>query len=128
LRDHLRADAGPGWHLIADSDEFHAYPTPIRDLITTAQDHGSLTVGGLLLDRVTPDGSLTGWDPTTGLDVTFPLGGFLTGLLLEGDPRKIVLADARAVLALGSHRSPAHPPPTPHRWRSTTSNGARHHE
>ncbi|MEU4234337.1 hypothetical protein AB0F17_59530 [Nonomuraea sp. NPDC026600] len=124
LRDQLRTAAGPGWHLIADSDEFHAYPAPIPDMIAAAQDAGSLTIGGVLLDRVTANGSLAAWDPTVGLDATFPLGGFLTGLLLGGDPRKIVLADSRVGLALGSHRSPgrrpANTPPVPvhhFKWR-----------
>ncbi|MFB9627096.1 hypothetical protein [Nonomuraea helvata] len=110
LRDELRAAAGNGWHLIADSDEFHAYPAPLPEMIAAAQAAGTLTVGGVLLDRVTADGSLATWDPAIGLDVSYPLGGFLTGLLLGGDPRKIVLADSRVDLALGSHRSPGHKP------------------
>ncbi|MFF0578064.1 hypothetical protein [Streptosporangium saharense] len=110
LRDELRAAAGPGWHLIADSDEFHAYPASIPEVIAAAKAAGSLTVGGVLLDRVAADGSLASWDPAVGLDAAFPLGGFLTGLLLGGDPRKVVLADSRVELALGSHRSPGHKP------------------
>ncbi|MGH3766588.1 MAG: hypothetical protein ACRDTX_15810 [Pseudonocardiaceae bacterium] len=110
LRDELRGAAGPGWHLIADSDEFHTYPAAIPEVIAAAQSAGSLTVGGLLLDRVSTSGSLTAWNPAVGLNATFPLGGFLTGLLLGGDPRKIVLADSRVELALGSHRSPGNKP------------------
>lgn len=118
LRDRLRAaaaaDTGPGWHLIADSDEFQVHPVPPADQIAAAEADGRRVVGGVLLDRVTTDGRLTGWTPDPaagpvgGLDAAYPLGGFLTHRLLHGDPRKIVLAHSSVPLALGSHRSPGH--------------------
>lgn len=119
LRDRLRAAAaaevGPGWHLLADIDEFQVHPQPLPTQIAAAERDGGLVVGGVLLDRVAADGRLTGWGPAPGpgglmggLDAAYPLGGFLTGRLLRGDPRKVVLAHSRAPLALGSHRSPGH--------------------
>ncbi|MFG1921074.1 hypothetical protein [Cryptosporangium sp. NPDC048952] len=112
LRDQLRAAAtaehGPGWHLLADSDEFQVHPLTMPEQIAAAETDQRLVVGGLLLDRVTADGQLTGWNPADGLDATYPLGGFLTHRLLRADPRKIVLAHSSAPLALGSHRSPGH--------------------
>ena len=110
LRDRLRRHAGPGWHLIADSDELHTYPAPPAELIAHATATGQSVIGGLMLDRVAADGALTGWTPNTGLDDAYPLGGFLTHRLLRGDPRKIVLAHADAPLAAGNHRSPGHRP------------------
>jgi hypothetical protein len=110
LRDALRERAGTGWHLLADSDELHAYPAPIYDLIAEAERAGSDTVGGLMLDRVAADGALTGWDPADGLDAAYPLGGFLTHRLLRGDPRKIVLAHSAVPVASGNHHAPGHRP------------------
>jgi hypothetical protein len=110
LRDRLRRHAGPGWHLIADSDELHTYPTPPHELIAHAASAGRTVVGGLMLDRVAADGTLAGWTPPQGLDAAYPLGGFLTHRLLRGDPRKIVLARADAPLAAGNHRSPGQRP------------------
>ncbi|WP_028648763.1 glycosyltransferase family 2 protein [Nocardiopsis sp. CNT312] len=120
IRDHLRARAGNGWHLIADSDEFHTFTTSLADTITTAEQAAHTVVRGLLLDRVTRDGALTDWNPQEGepseadprerLDTAYPLGGWLTHRLLLGDPRKIVLARADVPLATGNHRAPGHHP------------------
>ena len=52
LREALRRQAGPGWHLIADSDEFHTYPAPVPEITGAAESAGSGVVGGILLDRV----------------------------------------------------------------------------
>ena len=110
LRDALRERAGAGWHLLADSDELHSYPAPLQEVIAEAEGSGTGTVGGLMLDRVTADGSLTGWRPDKGLDATYPLGAFLTHHLLRGDPRKIVLAHSSVPVASGNHRAPGHRP------------------
>jgi hypothetical protein len=110
LRDALRERAGDGWHLLADSDEFHTYTAPLGEVLDEAEQSGPGTVGGLTLDRVTGDGTLTGWDPGEGLDEAYPLGGFLTHLVLRGDPRKIVLAHSGVAVASGNHRAPEHRP------------------
>ncbi|MCD9145878.1 hypothetical protein [Streptomyces albireticuli] len=110
LRDTLREQAGPGWHLLADSDELHTYPAPLTEVIAAAETAGRPVVGGLMLDRVAPDGRLAHWRPETGLDRAFPLGGHLTHRLLHGDPRKIVLVRSEVVVASGNHRAPGHKP------------------
>lgn len=110
LTGELRASAGDGWHLIADSDELHAYPAPLGQILERRQADGAKTVRGLMLDRVSGSGALTGWDPVIGLDVSYPLGGFLTHRLLRADPRKIVLAHASVGLSSGNHRAPGHRP------------------
>jgi hypothetical protein len=110
LRDRQREAAGPGWHLIADSDEFHTYPAPLGQVLGQAQRSGTGTVGGLFLDRITANGALTACDWHKGLDASYPLGGFLTHRLLRGDPRKIVLAHSSIAVASGNHRAPDHRP------------------
>ncbi|WKX69929.1 glycosyltransferase family 2 protein [Streptomyces sp. XD-27] len=110
LRDALREQAGPGWHLLADSDEFHTYPAPFAEVTAAAGKAGRQVVGGLMLDRVAADGRLAHWRPETGLDRAFPLGGHLTHRLLHGDPRKIVLARSGVPVASGNHRALGHKP------------------
>ncbi|WP_256104651.1 glycosyltransferase family 2 protein [Streptomyces sp. ODS05-4] len=110
LRDSLRHRAGPGWHLLADVDEFQQYPAPLGEVITQADESGHHVVGGLMLDRVAGSGSLTTWRPEGGLETAYPLGGHLTHRLLRGDPRKIVLARHDVAVASGNHRSPSHRP------------------
>lgn len=110
LRERLRTLAGPGWHLLADSDEFHQFPAGVDEAITAAEDTGHGVIGGLLLDRVAGDGELlpivAGLDP----DSAFPLGGHLTYRMLHGDPRKIVAVRSDVVVASGNHRAPEHRP------------------
>ncbi|WP_256638204.1 hypothetical protein [Streptomyces murinus] len=110
LRDSLREQAGTGWHLIADSDEFQTHHAPLAEMIAQAEATRHKVIGGLMLDRVTNDGRLALWRPETGLDRTFPLGGHLTHRLLKGDPRKIVLAHSSVAVASGNHRAPGHMP------------------
>ncbi|MFJ6213820.1 hypothetical protein ACIQGZ_10890 [Streptomyces sp. NPDC092296] len=128
LRDAQRDIAGPGWHLIADSDEFHAYPAPLPELLASAESAGTGTIGGLMLDRISADGSLTACDWSRGLDASYPLGGFLTHRLLRGDPRKIVLAHSSVTVDSGNHRAEGHrptnrPPVVVHhfKWRAGVS-------
>ena len=110
LRDALREEAGPGWHLLADADEFQTYPAPLTEVVAAAETAGSPVIGGLMLDRVAADGRLAHWSPATGLDRAFPLGGHLTHRLLHGDPRKIVLVRSGITVASGNHRAPGHKP------------------
>ncbi|WP_043463967.1 hypothetical protein [Kitasatospora sp. MBT66] len=110
LRDELRRGAGEGWHLLADSDELQTYPDGLTTTIADAEADRCGTVRGLMLDRVTADGSLTGWDTADGLDAAYPLGGFVTHRVVRGDPRKIVLAHSSVQVASGNHRAPGHPP------------------
>lgn len=126
LRDAQRAAAGPGWHLLADSDEFHTYPTALPDLLVGGERTG--TIGGLMLDRVSSNGELTPCDWSLGLDACYPLGGFLTHRLLRGDPRKIVAAHSSVTVDSGNHRAEGHrpgnrPPVVVHhfKWRSGTA-------
>ncbi|MFD5555648.1 hypothetical protein ACFWIA_17615 [Streptomyces sp. NPDC127068] len=110
LRDSLREQAGTGWHLIADSDEFQAHPAQLTEVIAEAEAAKQKVIGGLMLDRATNDGRLALWRPETGLDRAFPLGGHLTHRLLKGDPRKIVLAHSSVTMTSGNHRAPGHKP------------------
>ncbi|MFI7286427.1 glycosyltransferase family 2 protein [Streptomyces anulatus] len=87
LRDTLQHQAGLGWHLLADADEFQQYPVPLNAVIVQAEDSGSRVVGGLTLDRIAAS-------------------GHLTHRLLHGDPRKIVLARHDVTVSSGNHRAP----------------------
>ncbi|OIJ93631.1 hypothetical protein [Streptomyces colonosanans] len=61
-------------------------------MLTQTEAARRRVVGGLMLDRVAADGRLAIWRPQSGLDRAFPLGGHLTHRILQGDPRKIVIA------------------------------------
>lgn len=129
IRDELRRRAGPGWHVIADIDEFQHHPDSVRETILRAVEHGTRHAEGLLFDRVAATGSLEGWQPQTGLDASYPLGAFFTHLVLDGDPRKVMVVHASVEVASGNHRvlteprrSPMPPLPVHHfKWRGGTT-------
>ncbi|WAL73184.1 hypothetical protein OU787_17715 [Kitasatospora sp. YST-16] len=132
LRDELRRRAGDGWHLLADSDELQTYPLGVTAAVARAEAERTGAVRGLMLDRVSSDGSLTGFDPATGLDAAYPLGGFVTHRVVRGDPRKIVLAHSSVPVAAGNHRAPGHrpvnrPPVVVHhfKWRDGVADDVR---
>jgi len=127
IRDRLRAEAGPGWHVIADSDEFHHYPVSLTETIAEAEAAGRATVEGLLYDRVSRTGELLAPDAGRSLDDTYPLGGFVTHDLVSGDSRKVLIARSELVLSSGNHWVPglrsgapeAPPLPVHHfKWRA----------
>lgn len=95
----------PGWHVVADVDEFHQYPCSLADLIEEADRAQATAVAGVLVDRVHPLGDLAPWPPDGDSDSRFSLGGFLTPNVLGGDPRKIVLARSGVDLEIGQHWS-----------------------
>ena len=101
----LRNAAGKGWHLLADVDEFQSYPLSVDSTIARADAAGEGVVQGLMLDRVTNDGSITTWPPNVDIDTAYPLGALFTHIVLDGDPRKIVLAHSRANVVNGNHWS-----------------------
>jgi hypothetical protein len=111
LRDKLRDQAGEGWHLLADADEFQCHPGGLAETVRAADTAGVPVAGGVMLDRVAADGSFPDWSPEQGLDATYPLGAFLTHSLLRGDPRKIVLVHSSVrEVAVGNHRAPGFRP------------------
>jgi len=133
LRDRMRHQAGSGWHLLADIDEFQFYPMQIQELIDLVECSGGRYIRGLMLDRISADGHLCSWSLPKGLDNTYPLGGFLTHSILKADPRKVVLAHSSAEISRGNHigsGSPGQVGPLVivhhFKWRAGVENYLRH--
>jgi hypothetical protein len=106
IRDALRQRAGDGWHVVADVDEFQQYPGPLPEVLAEYDRLGEVAVEGLLFDRVTASGELTGWDAAAGLDAGYPLGGFFGSSVLRSDTRKVMAARAEVPLGAGNHWAP----------------------
>ncbi len=103
LMNGLRSYAGPGWHMIADSDELHMYPTSVTDLIAQAENAGVPVVEGMLFDRVTDSGWLPPAYAVADPDATFPKGGFFTHTIVGGESTKATLVRSDVVLKPGNH-------------------------
>lgn len=52
MRDELRRKARCDWHVLADVDEFQAYPGGLRGAIDECESHHRPCAAGLLLDRL----------------------------------------------------------------------------
>ncbi|HXT91083.1 MAG TPA: hypothetical protein VN714_17670 [Trebonia sp.] len=105
IRDALRAQAGSGWQVFADIDEFHFYPSSLPAAIDEAENAGQLTIEGLLFDRVSRTGEISAWDGAE-IDRSYPLGGFFTHLITAGDSRKVMAARSGIPLGSGNHWAP----------------------
>jgi hypothetical protein len=92
------------WVVLADLDEFHAYPGPLRDVVAACEANGYDYVTGELVDRVACDG---GFPPigTRPLSEQFPAAVRLTANVCGGDVAKVVLARAGVRVTEGQHRA-----------------------
>ena len=105
LREALRREAGNGWHILADVEEFQAWPGGIWNNLAMADAACSTTVGGLCLDRVANAMPPVPWGTTWELDHAYPLGGFVAPWVLRTDPRRIVAARDGVVVSAGRNRA-----------------------
>jgi hypothetical protein len=104
MRDELRRKARCDWHVLADVDEFQAYPGGLRGAIDECESHHRACAAGLLLDRLELPTSVHGTPQTRAeLDRAFPQGAFLTACVLGADARKVTLARRDIPVAVGSH-------------------------
>lgn len=91
------------WFVIADVDEFQAYPSSIQAVITHCEERGYDHVKGCFLDRVASNGTLTQINTEQSLWDQYPMGLFLTYPILRADPRKVVAARGSVDMANNGH-------------------------
>jgi hypothetical protein len=91
------------WFVLADQDELQSYPGGLLEAIEYCERKGYDYIRGIIIDRVSADGSFPEVRADTDLACQFPLGGFISYPLLGGDPRKIVASKGRIPLAKGQH-------------------------
>lgn len=101
------------WYLLADQDEFQAYPEPIHVILEKCGRAGYDYVCGCMLDRVARDGSLGSVAGGTPIWKQFPMAGFFTYPVLRGNPRKIVAMKGGLRLAGSGHHYAENGSPCP---------------
>jgi hypothetical protein len=92
------------WCIIADLDEFQVYPDDLFDIIRFCEKMGFDSVPGYLLDRIGRDGELVKIQSLGSLWQQFPLGGFLSDVVLGGAEPKVVIAKGTVAVSWGNHR------------------------
>lgn len=93
------------WILQTDFDELHEFPAPLAETIAAADAQNINVVTGQFLDRVAADGSLPPIRPAPSLFDQFPIKCHLTGQVLRGWTRKVMLATFDAPCGPGHHNA-----------------------
>jgi hypothetical protein len=91
------------WFLLADQDELQVYPAPLHDVIADCGPWDFLR--GCFVDRIARDGGFPSVDREKPIWEQFPLGGFITGLIGGGDPRKVVAVKGALPIRKGNHHA-----------------------
>lgn len=91
------------WFVLADQDELHAYPDALPDLLGYCERRGYDHVEGCFLDRIARDGGFPPVRDDAPIGEQFPLGGFLSWVLMRAYPRKIVATRGRVDIGWGQH-------------------------
>jgi hypothetical protein len=94
----------PGdWYVLADLDEFQAYPHNLFDIINDCERLGFDYIEGCIIDRIAADGGLPTLRYDSDIEEQFPLGCVFTYRVLGGFPLKVVAAKGHVQLPTGNH-------------------------
>lgn len=91
------------WFILADQDELQVYPANLPDVI--ADCRACDYIRGCFVDRIARDGGFPPVEPERPIWDQFPLGGFITGLIGGGDPRKVVAVKGALSIRKGNHHA-----------------------
>jgi hypothetical protein len=100
-----RAERPNDWFVLADTDEFHAYPDSLDDMVNFCDQKGYDYIEGCFVDRLATDGKLRAIIPDSSLWAQFPLGAFLSGPLLGAVANKVVAAKGSVRIGPGQHHA-----------------------
>ncbi len=107
LREKEKKEVKCGeWIITADIDEFHTYKNykNARHLIGKCDRLGYNCVGGVLIDRLSADGSINKIDPELSLWSQFPIKSFVTKDILKAEYKKAMLYKKGIIpIAQGHH-------------------------
>ena len=93
------------WIIVADSDEFHEYPTgDVNQFLKDLDSQKINMVNGIFLDRVSHDGSLKELSHKSDIFEQFPLGCRLHRSLRLGTPKKVMAFKGTLRINRGHHR------------------------
>jgi hypothetical protein len=90
------------WWAVADLDEFHEYPLPVKRLCRAAERRRCDHVAGILVDRLSANGLLPPIRKGS-LWRQYPYMAKLTGNLLGGNVHKLMLVKGHGDLGTGHH-------------------------
>jgi hypothetical protein len=121
-----RKHAGPDdWIIPADLDELNQYPLPLPTLIAEFEANDFTHMGGVMRDRISPDGTLAPllpFDQGVSIWRQYPWEADATALIAGGWTDKVLLSKGDVELSAG-HHFPRYREST----RPATHTGVAHH-
>lgn len=91
--------------MVADCDEFQAYPDGLRQALEYCDANRFEFVEGCLVDRLASDGRLSTVSSLSDLWTQFPLGGFISARVNGAVVNKIVAMKGHVRLGQGQHQA-----------------------
>lgn len=91
------------WIIYTDLDEFQYYPHGLIKSISKCNNSNINFIEGRMLDRVSKEGDLIDLKDDKKLEQQFPLGGYITGNLMNAWDKKVVAAQKNKIVGGGHH-------------------------
>lgn len=98
--EYISAD---DWVIWCDSDEYQTYPLPLGEMVARWNKDGFDYVNGLMLDRVTEDGSLPRFDPSVSVWEQFPIACTIAVDVSNVLQRKVAASRGDVYVSRGNH-------------------------
>ena len=91
------------WWIVADDDEFHLYPKPVKNIIEECERYGYRFVTGAFLDRIGEGGRFRKIYDDSDIWNLFPLAGSFRYHTSNACPNKIPLVKGHVEITNGQH-------------------------
>ncbi|MBC8428568.1 glycosyltransferase family 2 protein [bacterium] len=91
------------WWIVADDDEFHVYPKPVKTIIEECEEYGYRFVTGAFLDRIGEGGRFRNVNEESDIWNLFPLAGSFRLPISNACPNKVPLVKGHVEITNGQH-------------------------
>jgi hypothetical protein len=103
IYNEVKSTKPDDWWIVADDDEFHIYPKPIREMIMECEENGWEFITGGFIDRIGECGNFSVVNPSTNLWQAFPYAGFFRYPMSGACPNKVCVMKGRVQVSNGQH-------------------------
>ncbi len=91
------------WWIVADDDEFHLYPKPVKNILEECEEYGYHFVTGAFLDRIGEGGRFKNVYDDSDIWNLFPLAGSFRNHVSNACPNKVPLVKGHVEITNGQH-------------------------
>jgi hypothetical protein len=91
------------WWIVADDDEFHLYPKPVKNILEECEEYGYHFVTGAFLDRIGEGGRFKNVYDDSDIWNLFSLAGSFRNHVSNACPNKVPLVKGHVEITNGQH-------------------------